>query len=164
MTVCDVADRASRTPSACATCPAMSARSSRSSKYPRVPRMVARPTTSCSTATRGRANPRRQAVVNEYADRGLKIIEMSPRHIAWISRCFADHAPFPFRFIVFPDDPTFSREDDNFAALRAFIEGGLAGKPSNLVIYGTSNRRHLIRETSRTARATRCACAIAPKP
>ena len=42
---------------------------------------------------------------------------------------------------------TFSSEDDNFAALKAFIEGGLAGKPSNLVIYATSNRRHLIRES-----------------
>ena len=53
----------------------------------------------------------------------------------------------PFRFIVFLDDLTFDREDDNFAALKAFIEGGLAGKPSNLVIYATSNRRHLIRES-----------------
>ena len=50
-------------------------------------------------------------------------------------------------FIVFLDDLTFDREDDNFAALKAFIEGGLAGKPSNLVIYATSNRRHLIRES-----------------
>ena len=41
----------------------------------------------------------------------------------------------------------YKRQDDNFAALKAFIEGGLAGKPSNLVIYATSNRRHLIRET-----------------
>ena len=80
-----------------------------------------------------------KAVANEYADRGLKIIEMSPRQIT--------NFPKPFRFIVFLDDLTFSSEDDNFAALKAFIEGGLAGKPSNLVIYATSNRRHLIRES-----------------
>ena len=88
-----------------------------------------------------------KAVVNEYADRGLKIIEMSPQHITCFPKIFAETLRSPFRFIVFLDDLSFSREDDNFAALKAFIEGGLAGKPSNLVIYATSNRRHLIRET-----------------
>ena len=88
-----------------------------------------------------------KAVVNEYAERGLKIIEMSPRHITCFPKIFAETLRSPFRFIVFLDDLSFNREDDNFAALKAFIEGGLAGKPSNLVIYATSNRRHLIRET-----------------
>ena len=88
-----------------------------------------------------------KAVANEYADRGLKIIEMSPRHIINFPRLFEMTLRSPFRFIVFLDDLTFSSEDDNFAALKAFIEGGLAGKPSNLVIYATSNRRHLIRES-----------------
>ena len=88
-----------------------------------------------------------KAVVNEYADRGLKIIEMSPRHIACFPRIFAETLRSPFRFIVFLDDLSFSREDESFAALKAFIEGGLAGKPANLVIYATSNRRHLIRES-----------------
>ncbi|MGI6180476.1 MAG: ATP-binding protein [Agathobaculum sp.] len=88
-----------------------------------------------------------KAVVNEYADRGLKIIEMSPRHITCFPHLFAETLRSPFHFIVFLDDLSFSREDDNFAALKAFIEGGLAGKPENLVIYATSNRRHLIRES-----------------
>ncbi|MDO5141968.1 MAG: ATP-binding protein [Eubacteriales bacterium] len=88
-----------------------------------------------------------KAVANEYAVRGLRIIEMSPRHITHFPALFAQTLRSPFRFIVFLDDLSFSREDDNFAALKAFIEGGLAGKPANLVIYATSNRRHLIRET-----------------
>lgn len=88
-----------------------------------------------------------KAVVNEYAPQGLKIIEMAPRHISYIPRLFAQTLRSPFRFIVFLDDLSFSREDDNFGALKAFIEGGLAGKPENLVIYATSNRRHLIRES-----------------
>ena len=88
-----------------------------------------------------------KAVANEYADRGLKIIQMSPRHITCFPKLFEQTLRSPFRFIVFLDDLTFDREDDNFAALKAFIEGGLAGKPSNLVIYATSNRRHLIKET-----------------
>ena len=88
-----------------------------------------------------------KAVANEYADRGLKIIQMSPRHITCFPKLFEQTLRSPFRFIVFLDDLTFDREDDNFAALKAFIEGGLADKPSNLVIYATSNRRHLIRES-----------------
>lgn len=88
-----------------------------------------------------------KAVVNEYAGRGLKIIEMSPRHITVFPQIFEETLRSPFRFIVFLDDLSFNREDDNFAALKAFIEGGLAGKPDNLVLYATSNRRHLIRES-----------------
>nr|WP_297171683.1 ATP-binding protein [uncultured Agathobaculum sp.] len=88
-----------------------------------------------------------KAVANEYAGHGLKIIEMSPRHISCFPKLFADVLHAPFHFIVFLDDLSFRREDDNFAALKAFIEGGLAGKPKNLVIYATSNRRHLIHET-----------------
>lgn len=88
-----------------------------------------------------------KAVVNEYAERGLRIIEMAPRHITSFPKIFAETLRPPFKFIVFLDDLSFSREDDNFAALKAFIEGGLAGKPANLVIYATSNRRHLIRES-----------------
>ena len=88
-----------------------------------------------------------KAVVNEYAERGLKIIEMSPRHITCFPKIFAETLRSPFKFIVFLDDLSFSREDDNFAALTGFIAGGLAGKPANLVIYATSNRRHLIRES-----------------
>ena len=93
-----------------------------------------------------------KAVANEYADRGLKIIEMSPRQITNFPKLFEQTLRSPFRFIVFLDDLTFSSEDDNFAALKAFIEGGLAGKPSNLVIYATSNRRHLIRRAWPTVR------------
>lgn len=88
-----------------------------------------------------------KAVVNEYAARGLKIIQMAPRHIPYFPQVFAQALRSPFRFIVFLDDLSFRREDDNFSALKAFIEGGLAGKPENLVIYATSNRRHLIRES-----------------
>ena len=85
-----------------------------------------------------------KAVANEYADRGLKIIQMSPRHITCFPKLFEQTLRSPFRFIVFLDDLTFDREDDNFAALKAFIEGGLAGKPSNLVIYATSQSKSLV--------------------
>ncbi|MDY3710973.1 MAG: ATP-binding protein [Agathobaculum sp.] len=88
-----------------------------------------------------------KAVVNEYADEGLKIIQMAPRHIAFFPALFAQTLRSPFRFIVYLDDLSFDREDASFAALKAFIEGGLAGKPAHLIIYATSNRRYLIRES-----------------
>lgn len=87
-----------------------------------------------------------KAVGNEYAARGLKIIELSPNQIGIFPRLCAEAAVSPFRIIVFLDDLTFDREDENFALLKAFIEGGLTGKPDNLIIYATSNRRHLVRE------------------
>lgn len=88
-----------------------------------------------------------KAVVNAYALRGLKIIELSPRHIKSFPQIFETVKRAPFSFILFLDDLSFSQEDENFIALKALIEGGLAGQPSNVLIYATSNRRHMIRES-----------------
>ena len=88
-----------------------------------------------------------KAVVNEYADRGLKIVEISPNQVSCFPMLCREAARSPYRIIIFMDDLTFDREDDNFAALKAFIEGGLTGMPSNLILYATSNRRHLVRES-----------------
>lgn len=87
-----------------------------------------------------------KAVVNEYAKEGLKIVELSVTQISLFPMICTYAAHSPYKIIVFLDDLTFEREDDNFAALKAFIEGGLTGKPDNLILYATSNRRHLIRE------------------
>ncbi len=88
-----------------------------------------------------------KAIANEYSNRGLKIIELPPRFIKHFPKIFEAAAGSPFKFLLFLDDLSFSQEDENFAALKAFIEGGLANRPENLVIYATSNRRHLIRES-----------------
>lgn len=88
-----------------------------------------------------------KAVVNEFADRGLKIVEISPNQVSCFPMLCNEAARSPYRVIIFMDDLTFDREDDNFAALKAFIEGGLTGMPSNLILYATSNRRHLVRES-----------------
>lgn len=88
-----------------------------------------------------------KAIVNEYAAQGLKIIELSVAQIPAFPMICQYAAHSPFKIIVFLDDLTFDKEDDNFAALKAFIEGGLTGKPDNLILYATSNRRHLIRES-----------------
>ncbi len=88
-----------------------------------------------------------KAIVNEYATRGLKIVELPPRMVIEFPKLCERIAAAPFRFIVFLDDLAFDEADENFAALKAFIEGGLAGRPENMIIYATSNRRHLVRES-----------------
>jgi hypothetical protein len=88
-----------------------------------------------------------KAVVNEYASRGLKIVELSPNQVNAFPMLCAEAARSPYRIIIFMDDLSFDVEDENFAALKAFIEGGLSGMPDNLILYATSNRRHLVRES-----------------
>lgn len=87
-----------------------------------------------------------KAIVNEYAHQGLKIIELKITQISEFLKVCELAGESPFKFIIFLDDLSFSQEDSNFSALKAFIEGGIAGKPDNILIYATSNRRHLVRE------------------
>ncbi len=88
-----------------------------------------------------------KAIAHDYADKGLKIVELSPRQIHVFPKLCELALDSPYRIIVFMDDLSFDREDDNFSILKAFIEGGLTGKPENVLLYATSNRRHLIRES-----------------
>ena len=88
-----------------------------------------------------------KAVVNEYASQGLKIIDLSMAQLKYFPKICETAAASPFKFILFLDDLTFRQEDETFTTLKAFIEGGVAGKPDNILIYATSNRRHLVRET-----------------
>lgn len=88
-----------------------------------------------------------KAVAHDYAHMGLKIVELSPRQIYVFPKLCELASKSPYRIIVFMDDLSFDREDENFAILKAFIEGGLTGKPENVLLYATSNRRHLIRES-----------------
>ena len=87
-----------------------------------------------------------KAIANEYADRGLKIIELPMDQIKQFPAICSMIERSPFTFILFLDDLSFTAEDERFVALKAFIEGGVAGKPHNMAIYATSNRRHIIRE------------------
>ena len=88
-----------------------------------------------------------KALLNEYAGAGLRMIEMPKEFLRELPDLTARLAGVPMKFIVFIDDLSFSDDDDNFAALKAVLEGGLASRPDNVLIYATSNRRHLLRET-----------------
>lgn len=87
-----------------------------------------------------------KAVANEYAEKGLRLIEIKKHQIADLPEIIAAVAKNPLKFIVFIDDVSFSSDDDSFGTLKAVLEGSVTTKTPNIVIYATSNRRHLVRE------------------
>ncbi|MFR8002335.1 MAG: ATP-binding protein [Hydrogeniiclostridium sp.] len=88
-----------------------------------------------------------KAMLNEFYPRGLRVIEMPKESLMDFPKLVDQIAAIPMKFIIFIDDLSFSKETDTYAALKAVLEGGLAVRPENSLIYATSNRRHLIRET-----------------
>lgn len=88
-----------------------------------------------------------KALLNEYADMGLRMIEVPKEYLRELPDLTEQIAGLPMKFILFIDDLSFNANDDNFAALKAVLEGGLASRPANVLIYATSNRRHLLKET-----------------
>lgn len=88
-----------------------------------------------------------KALLNEYKNHGLRMIEVPKARLPELPAVTARLAASPLRFILFIDDLSFSGNDDSFAALKAVLEGGLSACPKNVLIYATSNRRHLLKET-----------------
>lgn len=88
-----------------------------------------------------------KAIANAYADRGLRLVEVKKNQLYQIPDLMDALAANPLKFILFIDDLSFTANDDNFAALKAILEGSVGGRASNIAVYATSNRRHLIKET-----------------
>ncbi len=87
-----------------------------------------------------------KAIVNEYWDKGLRLIEIKKNQLYSLPDVIEKLADNPLKFIIFIDDLSFSTNDSDFGALKAILEGGVAGKTDNLAIYATSNRRNLVKE------------------
>jgi predicted AAA+ superfamily ATPase len=75
---------------------------------------------------------------------GLGIVEVSREDLASIGRCLAMLRGAPGRFVLFCDDLSFSHDDVHYKSLKAVLDGGIEGRPDNVVLYATSNRRHLM--------------------
>ena len=88
-----------------------------------------------------------KALLNEFYPKGLRVIEMPKESLMDFPKLVDQIAAVPMKFIIFIDDLSFSNQDDTYAALKAVLQGGLAAQPDNALIYATSNRRHLVRET-----------------
>lgn len=87
-----------------------------------------------------------KAIVNEYWQMGLRLIEIKKNQLYSLPDVIEQLADNPLKFIIFIDDLSFSANDKDFGALKAILEGGVAGKTENLAIYATSNRRNLVKE------------------
>lgn len=86
------------------------------------------------------------AILNEYKNQGLRMIEISKGDINDLTMIRERIAGSPMKFIIFIDDLSFDNHDDSFGELKAALEGSLSGRQGNTLIYATSNRRHLIKE------------------
>ena len=90
-----------------------------------------------------------KAILNQYYDRGLRMIEVYKHQFQDLNDVIAQIKNRNYKFIIYMDDLSFEEFEIEYKYLKAVIEGGLERKPDNVLIYATSNRRHLIRETFR---------------
>ena len=88
-----------------------------------------------------------KAIVNELYTEGLRILEVRKEQLHSIPALIDDLSANPLKFILFIDDLSFGKDDDNYSALKAILEGSVSAKSQNVVIYATSNRRHLVKES-----------------
>ena len=88
-----------------------------------------------------------KAIVNEYYDHGLRMIEIYKHQFKDLSNVIASIKNRNYKFIIYMDDLSFEEFEIEYKFLKAVIEGGVETKPDNILIYATSNRRHLIKET-----------------
>lgn len=88
-----------------------------------------------------------KAIVNQYYDQGLRMIEIYKHQFKDLSNVIAMIKNRNYKFIIYMDDLSFEEFEVEYKFLKAVIEGGVETKPENILIYATSNRRHLIKET-----------------
>ena len=90
-----------------------------------------------------------KAILNQYYDRGLRMIEVYKHQFKDLNEVISQIKNRNYKFIIYMDDLSFEEFEIEYKYLKAVIEGGLEKKPENVLIYATSNRRHLVRETFR---------------
>ncbi len=88
-----------------------------------------------------------KAVLNEYCDQGLRMIEIYKHQFGLLSKVIAQVKNRNYRFMIFIDDLSFEEHEVEYKFLKAVIEGGVETRPTNVLIVATSNRRHLVKET-----------------
>lgn len=81
-----------------------------------------------------------KAIANEFAPDGLRLVEVKKNQLYQIPDLMDKLAANPLKFIFFIDDLSFTANDDNFAALKAILEGSVGGRARNIAVYATSNR------------------------
>jgi uncharacterized protein len=87
-----------------------------------------------------------KGLLDRYPDSQLRLIEVSKSDLIDLPQILDLLIDLPQKFIIFVDDLSFEADDEAFKSLKVVLEGGVTAKPSNVVVYATSNRRHLVRE------------------
>ncbi len=87
-----------------------------------------------------------KAILNEYYDKGLRMIEVYKHQFKELSLIIEQVKDRNYKFVIYMDDLSFEDYEIEYKYLKAIIEGGLSKRPKNVLIYATSNRRHLVRE------------------
>lgn len=87
-----------------------------------------------------------KALLNEFGDRGLRLIELPKERLGDYPQLLQLLRGRRERFILYVDDLSFEEQETHYKALKAILEGGIEARPDNVVLYATSNRRHLVRE------------------
>ncbi len=87
-----------------------------------------------------------KALLNKYADRGLRVIELPKNCITMIPDLYKELEKRPQKFILYLDDLSFEKHEPEYRSLKVSMEGQLGSIPQNVLIFATSNRRHLIKE------------------
>jgi hypothetical protein len=90
-----------------------------------------------------------KALLNEYADQGLRLIEVEKHHLIDLPEIVDAFQNRSERFILFCDDLSFESDDASYKALKSILDGSVSTPPENALIYATSNRRHLLPEYMR---------------
>lgn len=88
-----------------------------------------------------------KAIANEFRKDGLRIVEIPKERLIDFPILVDKIATLPMKFIIFIDDLSFQKQDQSYTTLKAVLEGGIAARPDNALIYATSNRRHLVKES-----------------
>lgn len=87
-----------------------------------------------------------KALLPLYGDRGLRLIEVRKSALIELPQILEPLQNCPQKFIIFVDDLSFEEDEESYKALKVVLEGHIAARPHNVIVYATSNRRHLIRE------------------
>lgn len=96
-----------------------------------------------------------KALLNEYHNSGLRVIEVDKLDLCYLPEIVDDVRELDYRFIIYCDDLSFETGDSYYKALKSVLEGSIESPPDNILLYATSNRRHLLPERMRDNLDTR---------
>lgn len=100
----------------------------------------------CGDAGTGKSSTVK-AIVNHFSSSGLRLIDLRKDQLTLLPEIMGRISENPLKFIIFIDDLSFNKSDDNFSMLKAALEGSASARSDNALIYATSNRRHIVRES-----------------